>query len=157
MRVLLTAAVIAVLSGCAILAGTGDVAKTLAVRMAVQGIVAQHIEDHDAATREEYAARWEAAIVRGRALVDGQVTTTVAALERAMRKTIRWDELSALEYVALNDIVTLLRLELEQRVGAGELDGEARLAIDNLFEWVHSGVKIGLFRPQGCPPDAVCT
>lgn len=107
-----------------------DTAARIAVKYATLKVV-QHARD------PVLKAQRIRSIVSGAlALVDSDDSVTLPFVENAVRSRIDWDSLTAADYMAATALIETLRMELEARVGSGELDPDALLPVQTVLGWV---------------------
>lgn len=76
-------------------------------------------------------------------IVEGDATTTVDALEAAVRAQIHWEDLKPEDALLLNTLITAVRVELELRLAdANTLPEEVVLRVAEVLSWVNEAAAL---------------
>lgn len=69
-------------------------------------------------------------------------TATVALAEAAVRKAIKWEDLSAEDTLLANALINAVKFELEARVGTGGLSADQVLQVRAVLAWITEAAEL---------------
>lgn len=81
----------------------------------------------------------------------GRENASLALLDEYVRRQIDWDRLDRADRLLIDALLTELRAELEARIGGGLLDGESRLRLAKVLDWISAAAGEP---PQTLPPSS---
>jgi hypothetical protein len=120
-------------TGCAMLPST----ESTTARLAVQYGTLKYIGDD-----VEKAARVRDVVTDAQNILDIGTSVTVIALDAAIRDRISWDRLDLADTLLLNVLLDELRIEMESRIGAGQLNEDDRVRVSAVFGWINSAAGL---------------
>lgn len=124
-QAIITLVAVALLAGCAALQRQDPTAR-LTVQYATLKYIA---EDASKAARVAEIAQ------DARDSLDAG-SVTLSLLDAALRERIDWSRLDTADRLLLDSLLVMLRDELEHRFGDGLLDGDARVQIRVVADWI---------------------
>lgn len=120
------------LLGCATLR-SGDPGPKLAVQYATLKYIGQDIPR---------AHRVADAVVRAEALLDGNIAVAIPELEAVIRDKIDISKLDAADRLLLDTLFTVVRDELQARLGDGALNPEQLVEVRLVLAWVKAAAEL---------------
>jgi hypothetical protein len=117
-------------------------AGEIVVRMAVRRGVAEYIGRHGPQT----AARVKALVEDLQLVVSGDASTTLDALKAVAYSKIP-EEFSPIDQADARDVINLVALAIQDRIGAGELNGAALVKLRDALDWIAQAAA--LYPPPG--------
>ena len=124
------------LAGCATQSPTGELAKQIAVRYAVNRVIEESSDPLHRRDRVMELAQVGLDFTSGEPVL-------VSALENVIRSQIDLRDLKPSERVLINDLITLGVAELQSRVGdGGWLTGEQLVSGRQFFSWVLTAAAV---------------
>jgi|SRR3970040_1030734 len=100
------------------------------------------------ANKPDRAVRAKQIIAQARAVVSGDLDATVALAVEALRSAIKWDNLSPADKVLIEDVLALVKLEVEKHVGNGVLNPEQRTLIVKLLQSAEEAADLAATIPR---------
>ena len=116
------------LVGCATVTGEG--AKQVAAKTTIQFATLKVIDQDQAR-----ANRVVTIVSDVKQFVDGNAALN--DIEAQVRDEIDWSRLDEAETLVVSNLIDAVRVEIEARVDEGVLDGNDRVAVKNVLDWIH--------------------
>lgn len=85
-----------------------------------------------------------------KAAASGNVSATVATLDALVRSQIKWEKLTPADTQLVNLLLDAIEAELTARVGAGTLDPQKLLVVQQVAGWIETAASVT--QPPAVPP-----
>jgi hypothetical protein len=126
------------MQGCSATAPTQEATLNLLVRQATVRALQN---------KPERAPRAKEIIGEARQLTTGEKDVTVALAVAAMRGVIEWDRLTPADRLLIEDIMTMIQIDLENHLGSGILNPEQKAFLDKLLQSAEQAASLVGARP----------
>lgn len=135
------------ITGCASMQQTGAALTTApqSAKIVVQYATMKYIEKAGTyPAQQSRAMRVIDVASRAQIFVEAGTASTVPLLEQAVRDGIDWSRFTPADRLLVDNIITLVRQELEARIGATDapIDDRQRIVIRELLGWVIAAANI---------------
>lgn len=112
-------------------------------RIAVQAGTLKYIEAApDAVTSHERATRVFQVVRRLQQLVDSGTVATPAQLYEVLDDVIDWSKLDLAETLLVNELVGVVKFEIEKRIQDQVVDSDASIIIKEMLSWMETAAAI---------------
>jgi hypothetical protein len=150
-HLMLLLAVAALIAGCALSAacstsmtkGGGSAVENAGARMVVQYATMKYISGAKGAQAQNARASRVADVAsKAQALAQGGAASTIPLIEQAVRDQIDWTKVDMADRLLIDNLITLVRAELEARVSDGGIPADQMLAVREVLGWVVSAASL---------------
>lgn len=135
------------LGGCASMQQTGAALSTApqSAKIVVQYAAMKFIEKAGAPSAQQArAARVVDVAGKVQGLIDAGLVSTAPLIEQAVRDSINWSQFSPADRLLVDNLIALVRQELEARIGSAgaPLDSQQLIVVRDLLGWVVAAARL---------------